>query len=294
MRLIFSILFVMFLSCGPLTEAAPELPSAPGMLAAGPPPEITKINLKAEEITGLVLLESVADIASSASLAGGCRLLEGSYSIEITADGAVNKPEGNVAKISSPGNPQPLILNGTAEAPDSFRGQIIHIHQAKKNKLKEKVISDYSGAATVNRELTLLTLQSETKAAGQNGSSRPYQSFLIKNFYEAQKSDGSNYLLAWGLASSSRENFPVNKFWAQFKALKANGQLKRVLLQKDLLVGASACRILLDAAVDSAGNKEKNKDKDPEGSRPANLTLKGVMAISKSQPREEIPEATKF
>lgn len=286
MKITLPIVFTAILSFSLVTQASSEPVKVPGMFDNGPA-AITAIGLETNAIASLMLLESVMDISNSVILASGCQSVEGNYSIEISADGAINKPETNVVKITSPGNSEPLVLNAILETPDSFLGQNIKIHQVKNSKLKETLISEYSAVATVNRELTLLSMYSSVKAQGQNNNLIPHQNILLKQFYEEQKPDNKNqYILGWGSTSLSKAGFPVNLAWARFKAQKADGQLKRVVLQDDRLIGASSCRILIDSAAEITKDTEKENQK--------NIALKGVMTIIKPESHENNPVAFEF
>ncbi|WP_404360114.1 hypothetical protein [Methylotuvimicrobium sp. KM1] len=280
------ILFATTLGYSLITQADGGPLKAPSLFDKGPA-AMTAINLKTEELTSLMLLDSAMDIAKSAALATGCESVEGDYSIEISADGAINKPVTNVIKIVSPGKSDPLILNAIAEEPDAFLGQVFTIKQAKNNKLKETLISEFSGTAHINRELTLLSIQGSAIVLGQNNTPSPYPYFRLKHFYEEPKSDNSQYLSGWGLASLSKEGFPVNKFWVRSKALKTDGQLKRVVLQEDLLIGFSACRIVIDSATDIKKKTDKQE-------KQKSFAFKGTMTISKSQPNEKLPKANEI
>jgi hypothetical protein len=283
MKFTFPFVFAASLSFSLITQAFSDV-KVPSMFNSGPA-ALTPIKLKSNEITSLVLLESVMEIASLASLAGSCQATEGNYSIALTTDGAINKPKTNVVKITTPGNSEPLILNAIIDTPDTFRGQTINVRQARNSKLKETLISEYSGSATVNRELTLLTMLSKAKASGQNNQLVPYQNLLVKHFYQEQKADNKKqYILGWGLISLSKADFPVSQFWVQFKALKAKGQLNRVLLQQDRIVGTSFCRIIIDGT--SVTKKETEKEKQK------NFVLKGSMTITSS--RAPLPVTSKF
>ncbi len=280
------ILFATTLGYSLISQADEETLKAPSLFEKGPA-AMTAINLKTEELTSLMLLDSAIDLAKSAALATGCESVEGDYSIEVSADGAINKPETNVIKIVSPGKTEPLILNAIAEEPDSFHGQVFTIHQAKISKLKETLISEFSGSAHINRELTLLSIQGSAIVLGQNNTPSPYLNLRLKHFYEEPKSVNNQYLSGWGFASLSKEGFPVNKFWVRSKALKTDGQLKRVVLQEDLLIGFSACRIVIDIATDI-------KKKSDEQEKQKSFAFKGTMTISKSQPNEKLPKANDF
>ena len=283
MKFTLLIIFAATLSSSLISHASPDI-KIPSMFNDGPAAAITAIKLKTSEIASIALLESVMEVASLASLAGNCQSAEGNYSIELTTDGAINKPENNVVKITSPKNSEPLILNAIIETPDSFRGQNINIRQTKNSKIKETLISGYSGVATVNRELTLLNMHSNAKVLGQNNTLTPHQNLLTKHFYEEQKPNSKKqYILGWGVSSLSKAGFPINQFWVKFKALKADGQLKRVLLQKDRLVGASFCRIVIDGTTDTKKDTEKEQQ---------NFVLKGTMTITKSD--APLPLSTNF
>jgi hypothetical protein len=268
------------------TQASSSLVAVPDLFDNGPA-ALAAIKLESDEISSLMLLESVMDISSSAALASSCQALEGIYPIEIFADGALNRPETNFVKISSTGNTEPLFFNATLEAANSFHGQNITIRQTKNGKLKETLIQEYSSIAAVNRELALLTMHSNASISGQNNTQIPHQNLLIKHFYEEQKPDNQNqYVLGWGSASLSKAGFPHNLVWVRFKALKASGQLKRVILQEDRLIGNSPCRILID------GVAEFKKDNEKENQQ--NIAIKGVMTISRPQSLEDNPVAFEF
>lgn len=286
MKISLPILFATTLGYSLITQADGGPLKAPSLFDKGPA-AMTAINLKTEELTSLMLLDSAMDIAKSAALATGCESVEGDYSIEISTDGAINKPVSNVIKIVSPGKSDPLILNALAEEPDAFLGQVFTIQQAKNNKLKETLISEFSGTAHINRELSLLSIQGSAIVLGQNNTPSPYRHFRLKHFYEEPKSDNSQYLSGWGFASLSKEGFPVNKFWVRSKALKTDGQLKRVVLQEDLLIGFSACRIVIDSTTDI-------KKKTDEQEKQKSFAFKGTMTISKSQPNENLPKANQI
>ena len=271
---------IVILNFNMMAQAFSKALKTPSMFDNGPA-AITAIKLKADEMASLVLLEGVISLASLAVLADGCQLVEGNYSIEVTADGAINKPETNVAKIISPGSSELLILKATIEAPVSYLGQNIKIRQAKKSKLKETLMSEYTSVASINRELTLLSIHSNANILGQNKTLNPYQNVLIKHFYQEQNLDNKNqYILGWGSASSSKASFPVNQFWVRFKALKTNGELKRLVLQEDRLVGASSCRIVIDSTVEIKKESEKEKQKS--------IVLKGMMMITRSQSHKDL------
>jgi hypothetical protein len=288
MKFILLIVAAALLCFSLMIQAASKLVKAPALFQNGPA-AITAIKLESHEITSLMLLESISDIASSAVLANGCQSATGSYSFEISADGAINKPENNIVNISSPGNSEPLILNATLEATDSFSflGQKSNIHQTKNGKLKETLIQEYFSAATVNREFSLLSMQSHVNVSGQNNTLIPHQNILLKHFYEEPTADQQKqYILGWGSASSSRSDYPVNLDWIRFKALKTNGQLKRVVIQKDQLIGSLTCRILIDTA------KELIKDNEKEIQK--KVVLKGVMTITVPLNYEDNPLALEF
>lgn len=279
--LIIAIVLAVFLSFNVVTQASAKALKAPSMFDKGPA-AITAIKLKADEVASLVLLEGVMSLASSAVLAGSCQSLEGKYSVAVTTDGAINKPETNVAKIISSVDSKPLVLNATIEAPDSFLGQSIKIRQVKNSKLKETLISEYTSVATINSELTLLSLHSNANIPGQNNIQSPYQNLLIKHFYQEPKSENkTQHLLGWGAASLSKAGFPVSQFWLRFKALTTNGQVKRVVFQQDQLIGASSCRIVIDSAIDIKKENEKEKQES--------FVLKGMMMIMRSKHYEDLP-----
>jgi hypothetical protein len=286
MKYKFPLLLTVILSFSLNSEANGEPEKVPGIFNEGPA-VISAIKLKTDEVAVLVLSENVMGLLSSAALAGSCESVEGKYAIVINADGVVNKTETNFVTVTGTGNSESFVLNATLETPDAFRGQVINVRQTKSSKLKRALISEYSGAATVNRELTLLSMQSKVKVTGQNNSLNSYQNLLFKHFYVEQKPDKkSKYILGWGLASLSTAEFPNSTFWVQFKALKVNGLLNRVLLQQDQLKGNSACRIVLDSAADTKVGNEKNL--------PSNLVFKGTVTITRSQANEDLPEINKF
>lgn len=283
MKLITPIIFIATLSSSLISHASQEI-TFPSMFKNGPVAP-TAIKLKNNELASFMLLESTLEVASLASVSDGCQAAEGRYSIELTVDGTINQPKNNVIKISTQGKAEPLILNATIDTPDNFRGQTIHVHQANNSKLKETLISEYSATSTVNRALTLMTMHSHAKASGQNNTLIPYQNLRIKHFYEKQKTENKKqYILGWGLTSLSKANFPINQYWVQFKALKENGQLKRVFLQEDRLVGISFCRIAIDSENTNKITKDTNTQK--------NLVLKGTMTITKS--RDPLSVTTDF
>ena len=266
------IVFVVTLSLGLNTQAATDLLDAPPLFSDGPRSP-TVIKLEPNEIASLMLLEGLMDISSTAALANDCQSTEGKYSIEISADGAINTPETNTGKISSPGNSEPLVLNATMEAPDSFFGQHINIRQTKTSKLKETQISEYSSVATLNHELTLLSMDSKANILGRNNIPLPHQNLLIKDFYEEQKPDQQNeYILGWGSASLSKASFPTNLGWLLLKALKASGRLSRAVLEENRLIGTSSCRIVIDTSAETKTDNEKVDQKK--------IVLKGVMTIT--------------
>ncbi|MDO8940067.1 MAG: hypothetical protein Q7U98_12990 [Methylicorpusculum sp.] len=280
------VVFAGILSFSLSTQASARLVAAPDLFENGPV-ALAAIKLESDEITSLMLLESVIDISSSAVLANSCQTLEGIYPIEISADGALNKPETNFGKISSSENTEPLVLNATMEADNSFHGQNINIRQTKNGKLKEILIQEYSSVVTVNRELTLLSIHSNANVSGQNNTLMPHQNLLIKHFYDEQKPDNQNqYILGWGAASLSKTGFPLNLAWLRFKALKASGKLKRVILQEDRLIGNSPCRILIEGVAEIKKDNEKKNQQ--------NIAIKGVMTISRPQSLEDNPVAFEF
>ncbi len=280
--LLLIVVLIVTLSFSVINQASSKELKAPSMFDNGPA-VITAIKLEADEVVSLVLLESVISLARLAVLADGCQAVEGNYSIELTADGARNKPETNVAKIISSENSELIVLNATIEEPDSYLGQNIKIHQSKKSKLKETLFSEYTSVAIINRELTLLSMQSNANIFGQNKALIPYQNLLIKHFYLEQKpGKKKQYIMGWGEASLSKAGFPSNQFWVRFKALKANGGLKRVVFQEDQLVGPSACRIVIDSTVDIKKENKKEMQKI--------FVLKGVMIIrSQSYKKDATP-----
>ncbi|MCQ8180829.1 hypothetical protein NP603_06900 [Methylomonas sp. SURF-1] len=269
----------VILSFAAMSQAFAETVKAPSLFANGVA-EITDIKLEANEISALMLLEGVLDISSAAVLAGGCQSVEAHYAIEVNADGAVNKPESNSAKISSSENPVPLLFNATIEQRRDFFGQNFNIVQTQKSKLKDTPISEYSANLTVNHELTLLSLYSKSNIQGQNNNANAHQNLLIKNFYQEQAPDNPNlYLYGWGAESSSIAGYPANLAWIRLKALRTQGQFKRLALLADRLLGASACRIAIDSSVEPKVGNEKGN--------PGSLTLKGSMVITRASGHEE-------
>lgn len=269
-----------------ITPATSDTAKVPSIFNDGPA-EPARIKLEANETASLMLLESVMDISSSAVLAGGCQSVEGNYSIEISADGAINKPETNIVKISSIGNPEPLTLNSIIETPVTFSGQSFTIIQNKNAKLKDTLISKYSATLSVNYDLTLLTMQSRANIHGQNNNDTPYQNMLIKSFYEEQPPGNPfRYLQGWGSESLSISGYPANLAWIRLKSLKEAGQIKRLVLQTDRLIGESICRVRIDSTV------EPQKDNNQESQKI--LILRGGMAISKPMRIEDDSKIFEF
>lgn len=285
MKINMEMIFLAIMGFSLMAESSSVSVKVPSLYDNGPK-DVSAINLDPNEITIIMLLESVMDISSSAILAGGCQSFEDSYSIEISADGNINSAETNFAKISSPKSEDPLVLNSIIEAPIDFFGQNFTISQTKKNKLKDTLISDYSATLTVNHGLTLLSMHSKSNIQGQNHSVIPYQNLVNKNVYiETPQDNSSIYINGWGVRSLSSVGYPANLDWIRFKALRTGGQLIRLVLQADRLVGASACRILIDSAVESdKTNKESKK----------HLVFKGNMVVSKPLRYEEEPAVFAF
>lgn len=280
MKFALPIMFIASLSYSLITQATIKSAKMPSIFEAGPTPlAIAKINLKTDETVSLILLESVMQVASLAVLVNSCQSLEGSYPIEITTDGSINKPGSNFVIVNSPKKSEPLVLNAIIETPGTFRGLKINIRQGKKGKLKETAISEYSADATFNRELTLLSMHGNAKILGQNNIIGLYQNELLKNLYKDKTQDSkSQKILGWGMASLLENNFPINTFWARFEAFKSNSQLKTIVLQQDRLTGTSSCRIVIEGTADIKKETEKEKQKS--------FILKGAMTISRSKPNE--------
>lgn len=288
MKFTLLIIAAVLLSYSLMIQAASKSVKAPALFQNGPA-AITAIKLESHEVASLMLLESISDIASSAVLANGCQSATGNYSFEISADGAINKPENNIVNISSPGSSEPLVLNATLEEKDSFSflGQKTNIRQTKNGKLKETLIQEYSSVATSNREFSLLSMQSHANVSGQNNTLIPHQNILLKHFYEESSADKQNqYILGWGSTSASKSDYPANLDWIRFKALKANGHIKRVVILRDQLIGTFTCRILIDSSAEVKQNNDKEIQKK--------VVLKGVMTITVPLNYEDNPVAFEF
>lgn len=269
----------VILSFTSTVQASSAAVKAPKLFDNGPA-AVTEIKLEANQVAALMLLEAVLDASSAAVLAGGCQAVAADYAIEVNADGAINKPESNFAKISSSENPEPIVFNATIEERRDFFGQNFNIVQPQKSKLKHTPISEYSANLTVNHELTLLSLYSKSNIQGQNNNANPHQNLLIKNLYQAQAQDNPNlYLYGWGGESLSIAGYPANLAWVRFKALTTGGQFKRLVLLADRVIGASACRIVIDSGADTGAGNDKTGRKS--------LSLKGNMAITRTFHYEE-------
>lgn len=281
------ILFIASLSYSLTAQAIPKSVEAPGVFESGPKTAATSIKLKNTEIASLILLEGVFSVASSAVLVSGCQAVEGKYPFKVTADGSINKLEADFSKVNSAKKTEPLVLNATIETSDAFWGWKINVRQSKKSKLKETVISAFSADATLNRDLSLLSMDSEVKILGQRNVEGLYQSKLLKHLYKDIKQNSkSQKIMGWGMVSISEANYPANTFWARFKAIKADGRLKRIVLQQDRLTGASSCRIAIDGTTDIKKQTEKEKKNG--------FILKGLMTISKAKPRESLSITADF
>lgn len=274
----------VILSFAVMTHANGEpqtAPQAPSMFDNGPLP-LTIIDLSASDISGIALIESIMHIAESVIHVNSCPSTAGVYSIEVSANGSVKSPQSNNIKLFSPENTEPLALNASLNPQDDFRGQTITIKQQNNGKLKETLISGYSGEFTLNKESNLVVIESHLNASGLNNGLISFQNSSIKNFYQEQKTtDSTHYLFNWGLQSLSAEGYPENTYWNQSKLLKVGGHLKRVLLSNDRLIGASACRIIIESA-----SVEPKKDNT--------FLHKGTITISESTPKSELPKSSEF
>ncbi len=280
------VMLLMIMELNWMAQVSAKPLTSPEMFDNGPAP-IIAIKQEIDKVTVVVLLEGVMGVVSSAVLASSCKALEGNYPISVNVDGVINKPETNVAKITSPGNPESLVLKATINSANSFLGKSIKIRQAKSSKLKQTVVSEFTSVASINHELTLLSMSSDAKALGQNGIQSSYQKQLIQHYYQAQSKDNkTQYILGWGAVSVSKAGYPVNQFWSRFKADRANGQLKRIILQEDRVVGTSFCRIVVDGSVDIAKESEAEKKKS--------IVYKGMLMITRSPPHEELTLLNEF
>ncbi|MBS3951338.1 MAG: hypothetical protein KGZ88_00050 [Methylomicrobium sp.] len=258
-----------------------KAPQAPSMFDNGPLP-LTIIDLSASETLGIALFESIMHIAETVIHVNSCQLTAGVYSIEVSTNGSGKSPQTNNIKLFSPENTEPLALTASLNPPDDFRGQTITIKQHNNGKLKETLISGYSGEFNINKESNLAVIESHLNVSGLNNGLITFQNSSIKNFYQEQKSTNStHYLLNWGLESLSAEGYPENTYWNQSKFLKVDRHLKRVLLSNSRLIGASACRILIESA-----SVEPKKDDA--------LFHKGTLTISESTPKSELPKSSEF
>ncbi len=279
MKINVAFVLAAILSCCLNTQASSLSVKVPSQFDNGPA-AISALKLESNELAIFMLLEGVMDISSSAVLASGCHSVEANYPIELISDGGINKPETNAAKITSPSSSEHLILNAILEEPYSHIGQNINIRQVTNSKLKETHISEYAGVVTVNQELTLLSMHSNVKIPGQNNTMTPHHNIIIKNFYEEKIANTNNqYILGWGLVSLSKSGFPINKYWIRFKALRINGQLKRVVMREDQLLGTSPCQILVDSSAEINNNNQNVNNK--------NIVLRGNLNILRPNIRED-------
>ena len=273
MKISMGVRLIVVLSFSLMTHGYCQGVKVPDLFDNGPNP-VEKIKLEANEIASLLLQESVIDVSSAAIMTGGCQSVEGNYTVEVSADGAINKPGTNFVKIGSAENPEPIVLNATIDDFRDFFGQTFAITQAKKNKLNDTLISEYSSALSVDHGFTLLSMAGSANVAGQNHGNIPYRSVLIKNFYEEHLPGNSgSYVQGWGAHSLSKSGYPANKAWVRVKALRSNGQIKHAVFLSEWLTGVSACRIVINStALSEKCNTEECRK---------NLVFKGTMAITK-------------
>lgn len=225
--------------------------AAPDIYAAGPtPPLLANSGIFAAERAAYALLEAVLHQTKSVISSTSCANSVSVSDISIYTDGSVNNPTFNFVTIDSIASS--YTLNATLNNYSSFWGQTLTIKQPATGSFIKHPIYTYSANVSYNGADSIMVMNQINSVKGINGLPDNYQSQVIKDFYAATDADtGLPYIFDWGVQSLSKLNYPVENYWQRSKALRDDATIGRTVFELDRIVGASACRIIIDISGDN-------------------------------------------
>jgi len=238
----------------PPVTTTPTPPVVPSIYSTGPSaPVLNTTNLSAAENSAYALYEGVLQIAEASIHATSCK--PASYNVQVYADGSLNNPSMNeVQVLASDGSQAPQFsLSASVSSPVTGRGQQVSVNLVGTQGYigATKITSFTSTYAYNNVENMLVSNNTQIGVVGINGGLPDlYSGAVIKDFYRGDMSNSSDpqyyNIFDWGLQAISKLNYPVNKWWQRSESHRDDGTIARTVFVKDRLVGASACRIVLD------------------------------------------------
>ncbi len=238
------------------TETTPVVPNS---LPAPPPncdgddgpksPLDDTTNLSDAEKAAYALYESVILMTKAKIHATSCDSTAGSYPISIfTNGGLVGDPgEDNTVTVDSPDGSYSLDADPQPEIP--LRGQFIGIRQIGSGVFDGHSVSGLSGSGIYNQAKNMLIFNGNTSVVGSNGRPDLYSGTLIKDFCRgsSNSTDPEFFLIYdYGLEALSKLGYPTDKYWQRSKSRRYDGASGRTVFVQDRLVGATACRIVID------------------------------------------------
>jgi hypothetical protein len=237
------------ISTGAISQIVP--PEVPAIYAAGPTsPLISSTDLSLAERTAYANYEAVMQIAEARIHATSCAASTGSFAVTAASDGVVLSPSTNYVTVDSPSST--FTVSSTADLPDTIdnRGQKISVDMAA-GALSKKALQLYHADVAFNGVNNMMDSNSFVSILGINNRFDKYYGKVIKDFYRGSLDNNSPdfyNIYDWGLQSLDKIGYPVNKYWQRSMSHRDDGSIGRTVFVKDRLVGATACRIIIDTS----------------------------------------------
>lgn len=241
-------------------------------------PKLLDNSLFMAEVKAYALYEGLMQMAEANIHATSCSSSAGIYPFFSYTDES-NNPDQNQITLASLNGFTAVTLQVNQNAIDTFHGTTVNIAQSGNGFFNGPVINDFTGSIALNKLGSVMTFSSKMSVEEIINRPDQYQSSGIKDFYKDSVNSESHYLLDWGLQTLSKLGYPTEKYWQRSKSQRDNGVIGRTVFVKDRLVGAGACRILIDS---SGLNNE-------------NLFLQsGTLTISTDAPNTPVAQFSQF
>lgn len=241
-------------------------------------PKLVDNGLFIAEIKAYSLYEGLLQMAEANIHATSCSLSEGIYPLFAYTDDSEN-PDQNQITLGSLNGQAAVTLQVNHMATNSFHGTMVNVIQSGNGFFNGPAINDFTSSISINKLNSVMTFSGKMSVEQIINHPDQYQSSGIKDFYTETASNQFRYILDWGLQTLSKLGYPTEKYWQRSKTMRDNGVIGRTVFVKDRLVGASACRILIDSS----------------GLNSENLFLQnGTLTISNDTPSTPVIQFSQF
>lgn len=233
--------------CNLAFPASPPL--APDIYSAGPtPPLYSNTDIFVSERAAYALLEAAMQHVEAVISATSCDRSVGTYDVFIYSDGSVNNPAFNFVTVDSTPT-STFTLSANLNPNNNFWGQTMTINQPVSGIFDQITLFNYSANVIYNGDSSIMVMQSNSLLQGNTGLPNTYQNKIIMDYFvDTDSSTGWPYINNWGVQNLSKVNYPNENYWLRSKALRDDSTIGRTVFEKDRLIGADACQIIIDTS----------------------------------------------